>query len=372
MSERRIRYILGACLCAAGLSGAPGHAAADDSGVALKAQARALFEEAKKLVAASKYPEACPKFQESQRLDPGIGTKFYLADCLEHVNRYASAWVLYLEVSEEAGDANMKERAEYAKKRADALQPKLTRMKVVLADDVKSIPGIEVRRDGVVLQAGQWDSALPVDGGKHTIEVGAPGKRTWQTTVEASGEGATVTVTIPALKDDIQVVTQPAGSGSASAGPAASGAPTAGASAGPSAAPTAVPSGSAGPETPPESGMGAQRILGLAAAGLGVVAVGVGAGFGAVTLSKVGDAKAHCSGASPDVCDAQGVALMNDAKTTSSVADVGLIAGGVLVAAGVVLFVTGGPAKPKTTGVRLQLTPVASPTSAGGFLRGQW
>ena len=66
------------------------------------AAARALFSEGRKLSAAGKYSEACPKFEESLRLDRGIGTKFNLADCWAHSNRTASAWGLFLDVAAEA------------------------------------------------------------------------------------------------------------------------------------------------------------------------------------------------------------------------------------------------------------------------------
>ena len=51
-----------------------------------EAAARVLFGEGRKLAAAGDYAAACPKFEESFRLDPGIGTGFNLADCWEHIN----------------------------------------------------------------------------------------------------------------------------------------------------------------------------------------------------------------------------------------------------------------------------------------------
>src|SRR4051794_25809493 len=63
------------------------------------AAARALFAEARKLMAAERYDEACPKFEESLRLDQGIGTQFNLAHCWEKQGRTASAWGMFLDVA---------------------------------------------------------------------------------------------------------------------------------------------------------------------------------------------------------------------------------------------------------------------------------
>ena len=49
-----------------------------------EARAEALFQEAKALRAAGRYPEACAEFEASRRLDEGIGVTLYLADCYEH------------------------------------------------------------------------------------------------------------------------------------------------------------------------------------------------------------------------------------------------------------------------------------------------
>jgi hypothetical protein len=68
------------CLLTSGL------ARADD---AASTVAQALFDEARQLTAAGRYVEACPKFAESQRIDPSMGTRFYLADCLEHIGKLA-------------------------------------------------------------------------------------------------------------------------------------------------------------------------------------------------------------------------------------------------------------------------------------------
>ncbi len=321
---------------------------ADDQSVPLKAQARALFEEAKALAEKGRYAEACPKFEESQRLDAGLGTKYYLADCFEHIGRFASAWGLYMEVSDEASEAKMQERSEHARKRADAIQPKLTRMIIVLDVDTKSIPGIEVRRDGVVVPAGLWGVAVPVDAAQHKVSVGAPSKQTWVTTVEAAGEGATVSVTVPRLSE-------------------------------PPPPPPVKPlpgAKDAGDDASKAAGWPIQRIVGVGMAGVGLVGLGLGIGLGADASGKVSSAKTECNDATPAVCTQAGVDLLDSAKTSGTVSTVGFIAGGALLAGGAVLFFTassGEKASGSTKAARrsVWITPhVASSGNGGGVAVG--
>src|SRR6478735_9605838 len=48
-----------------------------------QAKAEALFDEGRRLLAAARFAEACPKFAESQRLDSALGTLLNLGDCYE-------------------------------------------------------------------------------------------------------------------------------------------------------------------------------------------------------------------------------------------------------------------------------------------------
>src|SRR6476620_2846381 len=70
-----------------------------------RAAAQALFDSARTLMAQGNFNDACPKLEESQRLDPGVGTQFNLAVCYEAIGRNASAWSLFLEVAASAHHA---------------------------------------------------------------------------------------------------------------------------------------------------------------------------------------------------------------------------------------------------------------------------
>jgi hypothetical protein len=50
-------------------------------------RAERLFAEASALVAAGKYAEACPRFEESERLDGALGTHYNLALCFEKIGK---------------------------------------------------------------------------------------------------------------------------------------------------------------------------------------------------------------------------------------------------------------------------------------------
>jgi hypothetical protein len=86
-----------------------GDASADVS-PADSAAARSLFDEARALLQAGKAAEACPKLEESQRLDPGMGTMFNLAECYERVGKTASAWTMFLQVASRARAASQADR----------------------------------------------------------------------------------------------------------------------------------------------------------------------------------------------------------------------------------------------------------------------
>ncbi|MDB4996135.1 MAG: putative rane protein, partial [Myxococcaceae bacterium] len=96
------------------------------------AAAQQLFSDAKKLIAENKWADACPKLEESQRLDPGMGTQFNLANCYEHVGKTASAWAAFIEVAGQAKAAGQAPREKAARDRANVLEPKLSKLTVTV------------------------------------------------------------------------------------------------------------------------------------------------------------------------------------------------------------------------------------------------
>jgi hypothetical protein len=158
--------------------------------------AQKAFEEALKLLDKGKVAEACPKLEESQRLDPAMGTQFRLAECWEKLGRTASAWTLFRQVVSEAQAAGRNDRASVSSVRATALEPRLTRILILVAPSAR-VPGLIVRRDGAVVEEALWGHGVAVDPGEHVISASASGKKGWETQQQALS--GLVEVTVPTL-----------------------------------------------------------------------------------------------------------------------------------------------------------------------------
>ncbi len=169
--------------------------------------AEGLFREGKKLLDAKKFSEACPKFEESARLDPSSGVELALGICYEGLGRTASAWGAYENAISLARRDNRKDREHAATARAAALEPKLAHATIDVPADVAQLPGLAVKEDGVAIGSAAWKNA-PIDPGSHTLEVSAAGKKSWQTTFTVDAGASSKTVTVPRLEAEAVLVQQ--------------------------------------------------------------------------------------------------------------------------------------------------------------------
>jgi hypothetical protein len=135
------------------------------------AVAEALFRAGRAAAERGDFATACPKFEESRRLDPTLGTAFNLADCDEHIGKMASAWQLFREVAQRLPPGD--ERIAIATARAAALEPSLPKLLLRVSTPLPA--GTLVVRDGVEIGSAGFELALPVDAGDHVIVVKAPG-----------------------------------------------------------------------------------------------------------------------------------------------------------------------------------------------------
>jgi hypothetical protein len=109
------------------------------------------------------------------------------------------------------------------------------------------------------------------------------------------------------------------------------------------------------------------------AVGAGVVGVGLGAFFGLRAQSKNDDSLALCRPDDPSRCTAEGKSLRDDAAGAATVSTIGFVAGGALLAGGVVLLLTAPgaeeprvAARPRRTGPRYSLRVTPGGLSFGG------
>jgi serine/threonine-protein kinase len=331
----------------AGASTQAGIAHANDS-----ATATMLFNDGKRLMGEGQFAEACPKLEESQRLDPAIGTQFNLADCYDHVGKTATSWALFVDVASSLHASGDTRREKVARERAAALEPKLSKLTILAP---KNVTGLEVRRNGEVLGGAVWGNAIPVDPGSYTIEASAPGKKKWSSVAAVGPNGAAVTVTIPELVEPasadpvaVPVTTTTTTTPNASAPPASEAATT------------------TTPDTTPASSGSTQRTLALVAGGVGVVGLGLGSVFGLQAFSKQSDSKSHCVGT---VCDAEGVAAHDDAASAGTLSTIMFGAGLAFVATGAVLWFTAPKAQKSAS---LRVAPTVSQSSGTIMLSGRW
>jgi tetratricopeptide (TPR) repeat protein len=168
-------------------------ASADD-----KALATTLFREARALMTEGRTPEACAKFEESHRLDPSGGTILNLALCHEKEGKLARSWSEFSEAIAFARRDYRADREAEAQDHANKLEPRLSRLTVVVSDAAK-VEGLRVERDGRDLAPPSWSLAIPVDGGAHTVRATAPGRMSWSQSIDVPNEGGAVTIEIPGL-----------------------------------------------------------------------------------------------------------------------------------------------------------------------------
>lgn len=302
-----------------------------------KAAAEALFDEGLQLMKQERYDQACPKLEQSQRIDAGIGTLLYLAECYERMGRTASAWATFREAASAAQAAGQADRARQGKQRADALEPKLSRLTISVAPANRSIPDFEVTRSGTAVQAPLFDSPVPVDPGEEIVEASAPGYITFRSTVLVPGDGGTASLQIPPLNKS----------------PEAAAPPT----------PESEPADSVAEPTqdemlPPEDhGVkdgSTARTIGVVLMGAGALGIGIGGIFGMRAINKDRDADELCNNTT--CWDSDGEDLNDQAQRAALVSNVAFIAGGALAVGGLVLYVT---APDGSQTARVGWTPVA-------------
>ncbi|MFO0547160.1 MAG: hypothetical protein U0271_02165 [Polyangiaceae bacterium] len=275
-----------------------------------KANAQILFDRGLRLHESGNFELACPLFAESMRLDPGLGTLLWLSDCYEQLGKIASAWAGFTEAEQLAKQRGQAEREKKAHDRATALAPRLSMLRIVVAEEAKAI-GIVVKRNGVVIGDASWDQLLPVDPGPQKLEAEAPGYKRWTFTIDIPLGPSESVQEIPMLEK----------------------------------APIEKPA------APPSSVDGdAMRISGIAIGATGLASLLLGAGFGIHAVIAYNDALDTCINGDIHNCTDEGVSLQQSASRSALISTVSITIGSVAVAGGVLLYFlapASAPSKPE-------------------------
>ena len=295
-----------------------------------------------------KYAEACPKFEESLRLDAGMGTQFNLAHCWEKLGRSASAWALFLDVAAAAKASDQPEREAAAKDRASALEGKLTRLRLVVPEPADNA---KIYRDEQEVGSAAWGTAMPIDPGNHVIRVEAPGKKAWTQELKLPPNARTFSVTVPTL-ESLPVAQQMSAEPKAATAPAYASAPR------------------------DDGGGRGANVAALIVGGIGVAGLATGTVFAlqgysdnreALKLCRTGDNKNECDGPPERERHEQ---LVKDAKREQLIGLVTLSIGGAAVATATVLLLTAAGDAPEQAS--LEVSPLWSEGTLGATLSGRF
>jgi hypothetical protein len=307
-----------------------------EASVTDRTQAQLLFNQARSLMSAGRYAEACDKFAESQRLDPGGGTILNLALCHEKQGKTATAWADFNEALSVALRDRRAEREKLAREHIAALEPQLPRL-VVEASQAAG-DGLEVKIDGRAVSRSVWGTPVPVDPEEHVVEAVAPGRDAWTTRVSLQ-RSQTLTVRIPL----------------AASAPAA----------------TAVKSNPLEPEARPAD---PSKTKGYITGAFGLTALGVGSAFGLMAIAEQKDADSLCP---DDRCTPEGLDHNRRAQRDAWIADGFVAVGVVATALGAYWILAPSPKSPAPAASRSPGAPfitadVTPSGRAGVVLRGTW
>ncbi len=135
------------------------------------AAAEALFREARAAARTGDHATACPKFRESYRLDPAVGTLLNLADCEEHDGHLVDSLRRFEEAFGRLSPTD--DRVPYVRSRINALTGRVARIEATIATDAE----LSVYVDGIEMPRNGRSVAMRVDPGWHEVVVQGQGLR---------------------------------------------------------------------------------------------------------------------------------------------------------------------------------------------------
>jgi hypothetical protein len=322
--------------------------AAADPAATSPESAQALLLRGRELVERGEIEAGCQKLEASLAQSPAVVTRLHLADCYERTRRPATAYRAFQEVATQARAEGDTEREKIALEHMRKLEPRLTRIEVRVREENR-VKGLAVEIGSLRLTESSWGVAVPVDPGEQTIRATAAGFRTHEIVIDVFGAGSTEVVEIPRLWPAPRHVEWKAD--------------------------PVLPAPDFTAEMPEDEPRtnddrrSTLRTWGILVGGIGLTGVAAGAVLGVQAMTKNDASMVRCRGDDATLCNPRGVELRDRAFAYATGSTVALVAGGTLVAAGVIMFF----AAPETERNRpLGLRPVVGTEVAAVELGGSW
>jgi hypothetical protein len=162
-----------------------------------RALAQALFERARGLLAAGDAREACRIFDESARIEPALATRFHVGLCHEALGRFASALRAFTEVADLAAARGEVALGDDSRQRARTAARRSSKLRII--GPASAAAGVQIERDGVVLDVTEWGLEVPVDAGVHQVRAYGEGFVEWSEQLEVLPGPGVYTVQVPEL-----------------------------------------------------------------------------------------------------------------------------------------------------------------------------
>lgn len=271
-------------------------------------EAERLFREGRSLVDKGDFANACPKFAESEKLDPAPGTLLSLADCEEREKHLVKAKEHYTLAA--SGFPKNDPRRAFATGRAQAIEKRLSHPTFRLPPDAPADTVVTI--NDAPLPRSDLGAATTMDPGEVRVKVAVVGRQD-KVVVVTLGEGESKTIDIepgPPVPVTVEPTPKPSSASNATLT-------------------TASPSRT-----------DTKRTIAFVALGVGGASLIVGGVTGVLAASRASTVKDHCD--DNYICDSEGVSAASSGRLFAPLSTVTLIAGVVLVGAGAYLYLTSG------------------------------
>ena len=300
-------------------------------------QAVTAFEEARRFIDTGDCASAVVRLGQSLQLEPSVGANLSMADCYETSDPLL-AWTRLRE-AERLAYLKHDDRRIVARQRATALEAKLPVVRVEISASTLVQPELELRLDGVRIDPYFYgDGTFAMPAGPHVLAASLPHRSWSRHVVAAIGTTAPIAVDLdeyPATTSPVVQTQHPAAASSVMRDP---GSP--------------------------------RRSIAYVVGGVGAAALGAGAIFGIVSLTKKADIESACGGnaaactASPGILDGE----QADQRTFGRLSSLSFVVAGAALTGAVVLYLTA-PTAPEG---RIEVAPVADGRGSGVVIRGAW